>query len=216
MKVTVNKCPDTGKLFEDDKKYKLHRAKVLREKKSVAREKAIKNNFFDWLADEKKSIITVDMIVPWFMKNQRTIMDAANAGLRWPSSPWSTYSSKFRDDDVYENVSITSVRYSKTVSNTHNCPVGGVTNFMCRDDLPQGYEGWWCRISGTLVRTGKMYEYPYSSGLHLVGINTGSGGGGNEDWSYDAKIFLADWPGLQHEIDIAEQDEIVKRLKGQR
>lgn len=215
MKVTVNKCPDTGELFEDDKKYKLHRAKVLREKKSVAREKAIKNTFFDWLANEKKSIITVDMIVPWFMKNQRTIMDAANAGLRWPNGSCG-FHSKFRDDDVYVNVAMTSVRYSKSVSNTHTCPVGGVRNFMCRDDLPQGYEGWYCRISGTLARTGKMYEYPYSGGLQLVGINTGTGGGGNENWGYDAKIFLADWPGLQHEIDQAEQDEIVRRIKGVR
>jgi hypothetical protein len=45
-----------------------------------------------------------------------------------------------------------------------------------------------------------MHSYPYSNILALLKIRTGSGGGGNDDWSSDVKIFLADWPILAESL----------------
>ncbi len=81
MKVTVNKCPDTGVLIEDDAEYKRHRAKVISQKNADVRVRKVKDTFWAWLASEKLKITTIDMIAPWFIENQRVIMDAHNAGL---------------------------------------------------------------------------------------------------------------------------------------
>jgi len=72
-----------------------------------------------------------------------------------------------------------------------------------------------------------MGSYPYDSIGKFVGLKTGSGGGGNEDWGYDVSIFLDDWPGLnqqwadmifEQEVTRYEQekDRIINRLKGKR
>lgn len=42
------------------------------------------------------------------------------------------------------------------ISNTHNCPINGVTNFSCKDDKPRFYYGWKTWITGNINQ--KDYE----------------------------------------------------------
>jgi len=190
-------------------------------------EKRVKVTFHTWLARERAQIRTIEEIPQWFMDNQRILMDAHNAGIRSQYS-FCSDRDKFVIEDVFENVKLKlrgTKGFSESVSNSHVCTDKGVTNFGGEAGLPRGYPGWEIDISGTLKRPKKlMGSYPYSMALNLAGIKTGSGGGGNENWSYDAKIFLDDWPGLkgQKEFEVSErtriayeqeQERIIWRLK---
>lgn len=105
--------------------------------------------------------------------------------------------------------------WNDCVSNSHSCPVNGVTNWGVRDpDAPIGYPGWEGRADW-------VYAWPkewdgYYLGGDLFGgfgnygrarAHTGSGGSGGTVFSkkhncyvtscgYSVNIFAADWPGL--------------------
>lgn len=213
MKVLVNKCPDTGNLFEDDREFRLHRQKLLRAQRKQEKFNLAQEEFNKWLNSEKEKVKSIEDVAPWFLLNQRVIMYAVNAGYKtgWQYRGWD----KFVPEDVFTALLITG-KYEKVISNSHNCPRGGVTNWCARDpNLPKGYPGFKTRVTGKLIRPkGKHGTYPYSEALHIVGIHTGTGGGGNSDFSYSGELFLDDWPGLKEQIRILEEDEIVSRLKG--
>jgi hypothetical protein len=148
-------------------------------------------------------------------------MEAHNAGLHHPTR---SSRDKFYDTDTFERVAFTrSPTFDDVLSNSHQCPNGGVTNWEQKPEFgPLGYPGWKTHIQGTLVRNKKHdSQYPYGDALNLVGIRTGSGGGGNASWSYECYIFLDDWPGLQATyLGIlmdryeAEMDTVYNKLKG--
>lgn len=206
MKVQVYKCRFTGKLFEnkDRTKYILH-LKTLRKAKQKARLYArILNEFNTWLIKERSEIYELEDIIPWFMKNQKYIMDAANA---ISFSDDNKYQRGFHPDDEFKNINL-NVKYSPTVSNSHQCPDNGMTNWCAKDKGPISYPGWSGRICGVLIRPAKHnWSYPASDALNLVGIKTGSGGGGNDNWAYDISIFVDDWTGLRGIL-------IINKLKG--
>lgn len=216
MKVLVNKCPDTGDLFEDDKEYKNHRAKINKQKAADKKACEIRSEFGDWLHNEKLKIVSPEMIAPWFLKNQRIIMEAHNAGVRGQRHSWGH--KFYLDSDEFTKFEITSPKFSELTSNSGSCPANGVTNWCGRNDtMPRGYPGWSCRVDGALQRSPKhMSHYPYSDALNLVGIHVESGGGGNRSWGYSAKIFVDDWPGLKIWVEERETEMILKKLKGQR
>lgn len=213
MKILVNKCPDTGELFEDDKVYKNHRRKILREQRKHEKFNLAQAEFNKWLEVEKEKLHHINDVAPWFISNQRAIMDAVNSRYvtGWNCRGWD----KFVPEDVFTELVITGI-YEPKHSNSHNCPRNGVSNWCGnRDDLPKSYPGFKVRIYGKLVRPPQHnYRYPYSDALNIVGILTGSGGGGNDNFNYVGSIFLDDWPGLKEQIRILEEDQIVSRLKG--
>lgn len=212
MRVQVRKCRFTGKIFEekDLKKYAIHLRNLRAERAEKRKLDKVRATFTTWLNHEKKKILHPGDIPAWFLKNQRKIMDAANAGF----GDRAFSSDKFFNTDEFTKFSFETVRFSKSVSNTHVCPKGGVTNWKSKDDLPKGYPGWTTHVNGSLKRKSHMGSYPYSAALNAVGLRTGTGGGGNKDWRYSISIFLADWPGLKATVDAMEQEEIVARLKG--
>lgn len=215
MKVVVNKCPHTGALFEDDSEYATHMRSMQRKIAEKARDQKIKDTWRDWISNEKKAIIHPDMIIPWIIDNLDRIKIAYNTGIRSKRmTGWS--SDKVYDSDKFDKLEFVNLQYSNNVSNSHVEPEDGVGNWCGRNkDKPTGYPGWHGRIRGSFIREKKYNScYPYSDLLNLVGLKTGSGGGGNESWGYDVSIFVLDWPGLKHEIDIIEQNMIVAKLKG--
>lgn len=217
MKILVNKCPDTGDLFECDTEFKKHRVKINKQKADEKKASEIRNSFFDWLRAEKMKITNPTMIVPWFMENQKTIMEAHNAGVR--SKNHHGWGDKFYPEtDEFTKFEFRNYRFEYNVSNSHTCPENGVTNWGGKvEGAPTGYPGWSGWVNGTLKRLPKHNsKYPYSDVLNLVGICTGSGGGGNESWNYDVKVFLADWPGLEEWVNEYESEIIVEKLKGRR
>jgi len=191
--------------------------------KEKRRLEKIKNTFKDWLHEEKLKIYHPSDIPAWFLDNQQTIMDAWNAGCRPIDTFGCSGEDKFYNTDKFENVKFTGNSvFQDLLSNTHSCPDNGTTNFMRDPDKPRGYPGWSAYIKGALIRNKKHNgSYPYSGALKLVGLKTGTGGGGNADWGYSVSIFLADWPGLEaeyasilHERYLAEELRIINRLKG--
>lgn len=230
MKIQARKCPFTGKVFEESKvkEYILHLQDVRIRQRAKRNEKRVKSTFHTWLAKERAQIKKIEDIPAWFMDNQRILMDAHNAGIHSQYS-FCSDRDKFVIEDVFKNVTIKlrgTRGFSDLVSNSHVCPDKGVTNFCGEDGKPRSYPGWEVDIAGTLKRPRKLNSsYPYSMAINLAGIKTGSGGGGNENWGYDAKIFLDDWPGLQaqRDFELAEiarkkyeldQLNILRRLKG--
>ena len=206
MKVQVRKCRFTGKIFEETDllKYKKHLLALRKEMAHTRYLNKVRKEFSTWLQNEKQQIKDIDDILPWFLKNQKYIMSAYE----------SMNNDKFRklyDTDVFENLSL-NARYSDRVSNSHRCPANGVTNFFRKDNLPLGYRGYSGHLTGCLIREEKnKNSYPVSSVLTFIGIQTGTGGGGNESWGYHVEIFLDDWPGIAEEL---EGKMIVDKLKG--
>lgn len=207
MIVSAYKCPFTGVLFDlaAEEEYNAHVKKhkaIFREQK---RYEKIKAEYADWFASEKEKIATIEEIAPWFLENQRTIMDGMNAIHNLSKQD----RERFQTDDIFTKLEIKFREFDPLVSNTHVCPRnGGVTNWWCKNDKPRGYPGWEGQVSGTLVRPLRYNSsYPSSSILNFVDIHTGSGGGGNKDWSYGVSVFLDDWSGIQETI-------IVEKLKG--
>lgn len=209
MIVSAYKCPYTGKLFSlanevEYKEHVKHHAAILREEIKFAK---IKAGFADWLSAEKLNILTVEDIAPWFIKNQRKIMDGMN------SIKFCYYSKsdriRFQPGDNFTKLEIKVGQYSESISNIHVCPRGGVTNWWSRDNNgPTGYPGWNGSISASLSRQPKYNSsYPATDIFNFVDLHTGSGGGGNENTGYKLSIFLDDWPGIQETI-------IVQKLKG--
>lgn len=227
MRIEARKCPFTGKVFEESKKkaYIQHLAEVRKDLRAKRHVTHVRLVFHTWLAEERAKVRRVQDLPQWFMDNQRILMDAHNAEI--PSGyVFTSFDEKFVMEDIFENVTI-NLRdgFTENVSNSHVCPDNGITNFGGEAGRPKGYPGWQGVIKGTLKRPKKLNgRYPYSNALNLAGFKTGSGGGGNENWSYEVRIFLDDWPGLQGQRDFEvaeairiayeeEEDRIVRRLK---
>lgn len=121
------------------------------------------------------------------------------------------------------------------VSNTHCCPIGGVTNWGSKPDKPTGYSGWigriWVAYRGEMHGRGGPYFEDSSSALKALRLHTGTGGYGSyrgpwhdlfEDseirklvslYSWDLKFFDADWP-LKKTNEDYEKQLMLQRLRG--
>lgn len=200
--ILVWQCPHTKKLFEDQQEYKNHLTKLARERRKVKHNNLIRSTFFEWLAEERLKVDSIDDLSQWLLDNQRIIMDAANL---IPCGNWAD--DRFYDSDLFTSINFSNLRWGPSISNSHSCPKGGVTNWGGRDTFadgtpkPNGYPGWQGRVGGSLKRLKKhMSNYPASGFFKLVGIHTGTGGGGNESFGWDVKIFADEWPGPAAEI----------------
>lgn len=127
------------------------------------------------------------------------------------------------------------IKYSDFVSNSHNAPKNGVTNFKCVSGKPTEYPGFYGKV---WFLTENMYnpEIPFIN-FPLTDTHTGSGGFGYhqgtqwEDYvnfnlknnngrsnilfpyrySYEYYFFLDDFPKLSKRI---EEVKILNNLKG--
>lgn len=119
------------------------------------------------------------------------------------------------------------VAYSDEISNSHACPLSGVTNWCGRhSDRPESYKGFIGRI---WVRLREYTDIWASELLQQALIHTGTGGGGaySGPWeevstaywkhyghkkspegfiqpsiySWDVKIFTDDWPEIAKSIE---------------
>lgn len=108
------------------------------------------------------------------------------------------------------------IHFDNEVSNSHSCPLNGVTNWSARDDnKPTHYRGWsgrvWVRFADEISGWGSDIVEP-----SLIYVGTGGFGGYMGPWehlssaifrdgmfkrpvcySWDCKIWLDDWPELE-------------------
>ena len=207
--IQAYKSDADGKIFEDKKKYQLHLRKLasarLAEKK-VEQMEAERELFLATMGqvrsiDELNQFIKINW--KWFWAN-----GAKNDFYNWSSNKGTT--APFHE---YHDVSIVETYWKEDLSNSHNCPRGGVQNWNPREaeakGKPTSYPGWQARINIKVKPPmSKHKKNPYmhdgwgSGYFDHTTINTGSGGGGgnhkNEyvSYSYDLKLWAADFPGM--------------------
>lgn len=209
MKIQVQKCRFTGKLFEDKKEFTKHLRTLRKDMKAAREDKRLKEEFNDWIIAEKEKITDVDMIAPWILENQQKLMRACNIMHHF------SFGAKFYQGDEFTKIEIETY-YNPNLSNTHSCPKNGILNWWCKDvddngnKLPRGYPGYNGNIRSTLKRIKKHdNSYPSDSLFKFIGLHPGSGGGGNDNTRYGISIYLADWSGLAE----AKSFEILKGKK---
>lgn len=176
-KVTVWKCPRTGKLFESREKYQAH---LLRQRARRNKERRVAGAD-QWLQDLRKTTRTFEELAKELVANQ----DMA----------WAVNKTSSGRTGKHGNVIGLTIRrptWSSRVSNTHACPIGGTMNWYNHHHLPSGYPGWLCQIS-VCVDGGSNRM---SSFIDIPGITCGTGSGNGDTFAGSAYIFAHDWPGL--------------------
>ena len=204
-KVVVWKCPHTGKLFEDPKKYRSHLARLAGQRREQRKQDLFK------LAKQQKwnEICNIEMSVTDL---EKFIID--NQELFWRDA---IEDNPYEWKDLGKKVGGVvmpiprlirfkqfTLKWSDKTSNTHYCPKNGVTNWRWEEDKPRGYPGWhgsfeweceWPKELGGRYQPGDLFDGKDCR------IHTGSGGGGGMkdnimSHRYEITIFADDWPGL--------------------
>jgi hypothetical protein len=220
--VLVWKSDVDGKLFEDKARYQSH-LRTLARHRNAQRKLQIAESAKDaaW-AEMYEREQSIDDWCQMVIDNQHLFW--AEAALGDPYD-WQNVGKKIRRGKNATTMpaprllKIThSLRWNDCVSNSHACPVGGVTcwsSHEAKDGRPRGYPGWHGRIDWLVAWPRDFDGFYLGSDLFSRGsfqsgrqrAHTGSGGGGSghfnkefDTWcqrpGYDFSIFASDWPGL--------------------
>ena len=100
------------------------------------------------------------------------------------------------------------VGYNPHGSNTHSCPIGGVSNFSPRQnpDKPTGYPALTGNIKVVYNKEPKGFSSDTFNGRNgIAGIHTGSGGYRSNDGGYTVEygvtLWLSDFPKLKEKLE---------------
>lgn len=186
MKITVHKCPWSGKLFEDRKKYAKH-LKVLRKEQAERREYArVAATFDQWIAPLYQ-LQTTDEIADWLTENFHIVAKHYGKGEKWGRKI------KVKPDTGYK-FKISNCKVKNDYATTHTAPLGEKTSGWGQETK---YEPAWVgRISVTF--TGSGYELFNTDFLRAIGVNSGSGGGGETGLAYEVNFYIKDFKGLRY------------------
>jgi len=108
-------------------------------------------------------------------------------------------------------------QFSLSVSNTHDCPVGGVTNWGGQTKgAPRGYPGWSGRWEGSVsgkrdCKLRSLFYYVFGNADGFRGFYVGTGSCGDK-FSISGSIFLQDFPLVQKYV---RSLKFSKRLRGE-
>jgi len=220
--ITAYKCDEDGKIFEDKSKYTAHLRKLARHRNAQRRLKiaeAEKDAAWTELYEREQSI---DDWMQMVIDNQHLFWAEAAAGDPYD---WERVGKKLGRGKNAANLPMPRVlkithnmTWSDSVSNSHSCPVGGVTcwsSHEAKDGRPRGYPGWCGRIEwlvqwpkefdGIYLGSNLFSKGTFRSGRQRAHTGTGGGGGGHfnkefNTWcqrpAYDFRIYASDWPGL--------------------
>lgn len=190
-------CPWTQNVFGTKQSYVKH-LRVLRE--SMHRRARI-------LVKAKKmqelwNMPTFDDIILWVGDNSKIVLDNVFENIN-----------KKNQDKFSIKITYLDIQWYNNVSNSHDCPHNGVTNWGRGDCFkdgtakPTGYPGWHGRIEYKLSHSPRFS----SEVLGNFRIHTGTGGGiGYGRYGFEVKFFDADWPGLHSYQNLAERYDSFK------
>jgi hypothetical protein len=113
--------------------------------------------------------------------------------------------------------------YSDLISNSHDCPHNGITNWDRKKLLqdgspaPQGYPGFSGRIQFQTSNDPVGFSSDIFKGTR---IRTGGGGGGGRNiYTFGVSFFLDDWPAIAERINEQkakhEHDGLIDMIKNQ-
>lgn len=208
-------CPWTNNLYATKRSYVSH-LKRLRTDRMHRRAKQLRH--YRKLEDLWNQP-DFDSVVRWIHLNPEVFWENGKRngwhsdGPRWD---------KIRDSFTVKITGL-NLTYSDTVSNSHDCPHNGVTNWGGDKTLadgtpaPRGYPGFSGRIELTMPVEPLSFCSDVFEGTR---IHTGTGGGGgNGNYGYEVKFFLADWPGIADRIakekEKHERDGIIDMIKNE-
>ena len=195
MKISVNKCPWTGQLFESDRKYANHLKKVRADLRHAREQARFEASFQQSLQDLYQSLSTVE-IVDWLNKNYvRVAYHYIGKNINPKCILTAGDSIRFE---------ITPMRFEERIATTHNAPLGKKTTGWHPNSPVVLSPGWRGRIN--IFFTGKAYgKIGFESNyLKNIGICTGGGGGGPDGLSYDLILFNEDFPKL-HRLSVTNR-----------
>ena len=240
-KITVWKCDQTGKLFEDKTKYSSHLRKLARERATKRKLQAEASVVDAWWAQAYEREMTIREFPQWVMDNQDHFWSEAARNRSWDWERVGRTHSRRRGavpcpiPRIVEFVKF-DVSWCASVSNSHDCPHNGVMNWGGREKMPdgspapRGYPGWSGRVEW-LVTWPEEWDGVYLGGdlFGSCGNNrrrayTGTGGGGGmrynhkhqchvQNFGYDFRMFAADWPGMARRLS---KEQMVDVLAGRR
>jgi hypothetical protein len=212
--VLVWKSDTDGKLFEDKLKYTKHLRKLATEQqyaRKIAAQHAARAAFIKRMGDTVTSIAELEQFIvanwEWFALNG--ISDSG-------------YTQRRNSAQSPKQHTITEivfhVKWNDSVSNTHCCPIGGVTNWSqawAPLGTPRGYPGWKGTVqfvAGVVDTTSNKLNHLACGSGYFRGtpINTGSGGGAYNA-SYEVSLFASDFPAM---AEARERDLICAKLLG--
>jgi hypothetical protein len=188
--VTAFKCPWTEQVYATKKAYVKHLRELREDRIHRAIRARIQNKIFEELINQP----SFDKIIEWIETHPEFFFDRVVGRGR---NGWRDRREHLRDK-FWIKITYLDVRWNESVSNSHSCPRGGLTNWGGREDpddsRPRGYPGWQGRIEFQL-----SHDLGFGSDVFRgIGIHTGTGGGINDNrYGYDVKFFASDWPGLE-------------------
>lgn len=183
MKVMVNKCPWTGKLFEDDKAYQSHLRRLKAERKR-AEEQALAIEQFEASCGPLYQLGTTDEVAAWLTANYSRVYE--RFGPKWSSQKKIKHTSNDRVLITFGDL------HFNHVATTHHAPIGQKMTGWSKDCPAVREPAFQGRITATFE--GRGYEMFDSDHLKKIGVNTGSGGGGPDHLSYEVVLYLKDFP----------------------
>lgn len=203
--IQAYKSDTDGKIFECKARYIKHLRKLAAQRKQekiLNKLKIEHDEFINCMCQVKN----LDELNQFIKDNWKHFWANGEQRERWKDR---SHKASFHE---YIAVSIPSLYFRRSLSNTHSCPRGGVINWSPLDahnqGKPTGYPGWFGRIhikirTPQYTRKNQTYfeEGWGSSYFEGTPIYTGSGGGGHiKDgitvYEYDVKLWAADFRGL--------------------
>ncbi len=232
--ITVWKCDEDGKLFEDKKKYQNHLRKLARERNTRRKlmvAEAIADQKWNELYERE---MTIDQWADMVVAEQDLFWaEAAKSDPYDWKSVGKTYKKVVCPVPRLLGFTTFNVRWNPRVSNSHSCPHNGVTNWGGKEQIdgqpaPTSYPGWSGRVDW-IVAWPKEWDGLYLGGDLFAGLfgrtgrqraYTGTGGGGGMRWDedhkchvqsfgYDFKLFAADWPGMARVEGMKQFNEVL-------
>ena len=179
-------CPWTSKVFATKAAYSKHLSELREDRMHRRARQNIRNRKLDDLINQP----SFQDIVNWIETNPEFFFDGL---IKVGHSGWANRRAHLREE-FWIKITKLNLHWSDRVSNSHNRPRDGVTNWDRNVDKPMGYPGWAGRIEFQL-----SHDLGFGSDvLNNTGIHTGSGGGGSDNrFGYEVKFFSSDWPGLR-------------------
>lgn len=210
-KILCRKCPFTKKIFETRSGYRRHLLKLRKERNAERVIWITRRDARIEALEAFSKVTTISELKKAVMAQYTNMMIAS----------WGTDTKKIAIAKKIRMVGfdLTRLRYAEQTSNTHSCPRSGVTNWGCKDkDGPRGYPGFAGRINYAL-RVPKNFNgwfADFSRTLGQFGVHTGTGGSGSigpkgsDMYSYDVKVFIDDFSGIDAHVD--EVLEVYKKI----
>ena len=205
--ILVWKSDADGKLFEDKKKYQTHLRKLARERSHSRKVEAARNKRDAFITDVLSQVKTIKELEQCIKDNWDWFYYNAVDKNSW------RHGKKEKVIHKYHNVKF-DVSWRDSVSNSHSCPRGGVTNWggitVLADGspAPRGYPGWYGSIVIEVItekykyKNAEYYRDGYGGDYFIeTGIHTGTGGGGHAtdgvtNYRYSVDLFASDFPEM--------------------